>query len=92
MKNDEAHLKNIHKTMAHDLKNISNQWKLMNQPKTALQKQWNTLTESMKIMKNIENNNGNIEKHWEQWKLMKITLTKQQWQIMKTLKKQWKLM
>ena len=77
MKNDEAHLKNIHKTMAHDLKKTSatneNWW---NNLKQHCKKQWNTLTESMKILKNIENNNGNIEKHWEQWKLMKITLTK----------------
>ena len=44
--------------------NMSNQWKRMKQPKTALQKKnmkniENTLKESVKIMKNIEKNNGN---------------------------------
>ena len=44
--------------------NMSNQWKRMKQPKTALQKNMknieNTLKESVNIMKNIE----------KQWKLM----------------------
>ena len=76
IKNSETHLKTFAKQWQMIEINMSNNENGWNNLKQHCKKQWNTLTESMKILKSIENNNGNIEKHWEQWKLMKITLTK----------------
>ena len=58
IKNNETHLKTFTKQWQMVEINMSNQWKRMKQPKTALQKNIknieNTLKESVKIMKNIE--------------------------------------
>ena len=58
IKNNETHLKTFTKQWQMIEINMSNQWKRMKQPKTALQKNMknieNTLKESVNIMKNIE--------------------------------------
>ena len=58
IKNNETHLKTFTKQWQMIEITMSNQWKRMKQPKTALQKKIknieNTLKESVKIMKDIE--------------------------------------